>query len=52
MAVQVFQNIFKEGPKDTNFINTPQHFELKPPASIVQLTGTILKTCNGWYDVA
>ena len=31
------------GPKETNLIrpNTPRHYELKPPASIVQLNGTV-----------
>ena len=31
------------GPKETNLIgpNTPLHYELKPPASIVQLNGTV-----------
>ena len=31
------------GPRETNLIrpNTPRHYELKPPASIVQLNGTV-----------
>ena len=33
----------KVGPKETNLIrpNTPWHYELKSPASIVQLNGTV-----------